>query len=91
MLYAFKLESKVTIVDSLIAFTVGTVGVLVPTPGSAGGYHLLVQQGLMLTSGLDKEQSLAFATVLHVVAFIVVTCLPAAFCVIVEALRSPSK
>ncbi len=87
MLYAFNLQDRVGPIDCLIAFTVGTVGVLVPTPGSAGGFHLLVQQGLMLTSGLAKEQALAFATVLHVNNFIITTCVPAAICMLIQSTK----
>lgn len=87
MTYAFHLNEKVGLLDCVIAFTVGTVGVLIPTPGSAGGYHLLVQQGLVQTTGLDKEQALAFATVLHVVAFVGSTVIPAAICMVVERLK----
>lgn len=91
MLYAFNLQGRVGPIDCLVAFTVGTVGVLVPTPGSAGGFHLLVQQGLMLTSGLDKEQALAFAAVLHVNNFIITTCVPAAICMLIQSLRQKSR
>lgn len=87
MLFAFSLQNRVSATDCLIAFTIGTVGVLVPTPGSAGGFHLLVQKGLVLTSGLELERALAFATVLHLMAFVIVTVVPAAICMLVQSAR----
>ena len=81
MLFAFHLDKLVSVKDCLISFTMGTVGVLIPTPGSAGGFHFFVSQSLVVTSGIDKDQALAYATILHLIAFIVVTCIPAALAV----------
>ncbi len=91
MIFAFNLQNQVSAKDALIANTIGTMGVLVPTPGSAGGFHLLVKNGLELTSNLPAEQGLAFATVLWVIAFILVPCIPAACCVLIESLKKNSK
>lgn len=80
MVWAFDLQARVSPLQSLVVFTVGSLGVLVPTPGSVGGYHYLVSQALEYTCGLDHAQSLAFATVLHFLCFIVAICIPAAIC-----------
>lgn len=88
MIWAFHLNQKVDLVNSLVVFAIGSIGVLVPTPGSVGSYHFLVSQGLQKAAEINSEQALAFATVLHLVGFVLTTCLPAAFCFIVESVRS---
>lgn len=77
MIFAFGLEGIIDATKCLIVFTIGSVGVLVPTPGSVGSFHFLVTKGLTMTGGINADQALAFATVLHFVAFIVATCVPA--------------
>lgn len=77
MVFAFGLEGIIDATKCLIVFTIGSVGVLVPTPGSVGSFHFLVTKGLTMTGGINADQALAFATVLHFMAFIVATCVPA--------------
>ncbi|MBY0356379.1 MAG: flippase-like domain-containing protein [Candidatus Obscuribacterales bacterium] len=86
MLRAFHLTGQVGMDKSLVIFTIGSVGVLVPTPGSVGSYHFLVSQGLQKLAGINGDQSLAFATVLHIFCFILATCIPAALCFIGQSL-----
>lgn len=85
MIFAFGLQEKVSALQCLMVFTIGSVGVLVPTPGSVGSFHFLVSQGLMMVAGIDKDLSLAYATVLHIVCFVIVTCVPAAVCVAIQS------
>jgi uncharacterized protein (TIRG00374 family) len=87
VILAFNIQDKVTPLNTLITFTIGSIGVLVPTPGSVGGYHYLLSQGLMKTSGLNQELALAVATVQHFVCFILVACIPAAFCMAVQSMK----
>lgn len=91
MVFAFNLQDKVSAKDALIANTIGTIGVLVPTPGSVGGFQILIKNGLQLTSNLPDEQGLAFATVLWMIAFILVPCIPAACCILIENFKNKSK
>lgn len=78
MVYAFGLEEKIDAVKCLIIFTIGSAGVLVPTPGSVGTFHLLVKEATVMTAHIPPDQALAFATVLHFLTFIVICCIPAA-------------
>lgn len=85
MLFAFHLEHIIGAKQSLIVFAIGSMGVLIPTPGSIGSYHFLISQGLMQASSLiNKDLALAFATVLHLICFVITACLPAAFCFAVQ-------
>lgn len=82
MLMAFGLTNQVSMLNSFLVFTVGSVGMLVPTPGSVGSYHFLVSQALVMLCGVDRDQALAFVSLLHlftimlippVTAFVLVT------------------
>ncbi len=91
MIYAFGLSEKVSMVQSLIVFTIGSVGVLIPTPGSVGSYHFLISQALVLVSQIDRDQALAFASVLHAFSFILLTTIPAAICLALQSMRAGAK
>ena len=91
MLFAFNMQELVSATDCLIAFTIGTLSNFVPTPGAAGGFHLLVQQGLMINDHVNKEQALAYATVLHIVNYVVVSCVTAAVCVLIQSFKKKSN
>lgn len=84
---AFNLQNVVDLSKTLIVFTIGSIGVLVPTPGSAGSYHALISQSLQRVAGIDQNQALAFATILHFACFIVLTCVPAAICFLIQSRR----
>lgn len=88
MLWAFHLEKLVDLSKSLLVFTISSVGVLVPTPGSVGSYHMLTSQSLQRIAGVNDSQSLAFAFITHLVCFIVAVCIPAAICFLVQSART---
>jgi hypothetical protein len=81
---AFHLSTVVSPLNSLIAFAVSSVSVLVPTPGSIGSVHLLVSQALILTCGINKDVALSFATMLHALCFVLVPCAAALVCLAVN-------
>ncbi|MBX9691103.1 MAG: flippase-like domain-containing protein, partial [Cyanobacteria bacterium] len=74
MIFAFNLQDQVDLSAMICIFTIGSVGVLVPTPGSAGGFHYLVSTALSLMTTVDPNKAAAYATLLHVIAFLVITC-----------------
>ena len=79
MLQGFKLDKVVDALNCLIVFTIGSLGVLIPTPGSAGGFHILCAQAMTkVAPSIPYEQALAYATVLHVLTFVLCNCIPAA-------------
>lgn len=80
MVFAFNLESRVSAMQCLVVFTIGSFGVLIPTPGNVGSFHFLVSQALQFTCGIDESQSLAYATMLHFFCSILAICLTAAAC-----------
>jgi uncharacterized protein (TIRG00374 family) len=78
MVYAFGLEDKITAIKCLIIFTIGSVGSLIPTPGSIGSIHYLVKMATVATAHISAEHALAFATTLHLFTFILFPSLIAA-------------
>jgi len=88
MVYGFGLENTVKLADSVIVFTIGSVSNFIPTPGSVGGFHVFVKESLMLTSSVNPDQAMAFATVLHLMCYLVTTFIPAGICYLVNMLNS---
>ena len=81
---AFHLGDIVTPVKSLIVFTVGTAGVLIPTPGAVGSFHFLVSQALILTCNVSQDMALSYVSTLHALSFVLVPVPVALFCLVVN-------
>lgn len=77
MILGFGFEDTVDAAQCLIIFAIGSIGSLIPTPSSAGGFHLLVKEAAVMSAKLNPAQAIAYATVLHFVTIIVVSLLPA--------------
>jgi glycosyltransferase 2 family protein len=90
MVFAFGLEDKINAIKCLIIFTIGSVGSLIPTPGSIGSIHYLVKMATVATTHIPAEQALAFATVLHLFTFIVFPSLIAAVVFLYKWLIQPT-
>ena len=88
MIFAFNMQDKIDAVKCLIIFTIGSIGVLIPTPGAVGGFHALVSKGMSMVADVPLNQALAYATLLHFIAFIGVTTLMA-FLMWMVKLRTP--
>lgn len=84
---AFHLQDKMDVPKSIIVFTIGSVGVLVPTPGSVGSYHLLTSQAVQKLTLVDADLALAVATVLHFICFVAIPCITAAICFAIQSMR----
>ena len=55
------------------------VGVALPTPGGAGGFHLTYKIAVTQFLGADPDTAVAVALVLHAVSFVPVTILGLVF------------
>lgn len=91
MVRAFHLENAIDFSKSLVIFTISSVSVLIPTPGSVGGYHYFTSQALQKVAGVNATESLAYAAVSHLLSFVIVTCVPAAICFIIQSFRTGKK
>ncbi len=70
-LRAFDLELPLRSAFLLIMMTV--IGLLVPTPGGAGGFHAMVQIGLTTFFGVDHNLATGVAIAYHAVCFYPIT------------------
>lgn len=50
---------------ALTVLAVGSIGMVVPSPGGIGSYHYFVQMAMVELYGLTAESGLTFATILH--------------------------
>lgn len=78
-LQAFDLELPIRSAFLLITMTV--IGLLLPTPGGAGGFHYMVQIGLTTFFGVDVNLATGIAIAYHAVCFypialIGIVCIP---------------
>ena len=89
LLVGFHLIPQVTFQQQWIMYTVGSVGVLIPSPGSIGSFHFFVSQAMILAAGINADQALAFATVMHLISFVVVACVCALICGIIQTSSTP--
>lgn len=88
MLMAFGLTTQVNLLNAFIVFTIGSFGVLIPTPGAVGSYHFLVSQALIIICGVNRDQALAFVSLLHLFTFMLVPPLVAFALVALSSLRN---
>ena len=57
------------LVDAITILTIATVGIIIPTPGGAGTYHFFCSKAMNGLFGVPLEEALAFATVVHGLAY----------------------
>jgi glycosyltransferase 2 family protein len=62
--FALPATAHLGLSDGLFLMIVGGLGMIIPTPGGIGGYHYLVMTGLFFL-GVEKNDGLSFATVVH--------------------------
>jgi uncharacterized protein (TIRG00374 family) len=81
---AFRMQNEVDLSHGLMIFSVGSVAVIVPTPGALGTYHLAVSQALQQVSHIEAARATAFVTVFHAITFVLVVCVVAAICFLIQ-------
>jgi uncharacterized protein (TIRG00374 family) len=73
--YAFGLTERYSLGmgAAMVVQAIGSIGILIPTPGGTGPYHYFTIQTLTKLYGVDDELARSYATVTHAVGFIGVT------------------
>lgn len=84
---AFHLGGKLDVAKSIVIFTIGSVGVLVPTPGSVGGYHYLIRTSMESLIHVDSNLAGAFAFMLHLMGFVIITGAASLVCFAIQSNR----
>lgn len=90
-LLAFNLSSQIDLAHVLIIFTIGSVSMLIPTPGGFGSYHYAVSESLQKIGHIIPAQATAFAMVVHAVTFVLVVGVVAAVCFLVQQAANRPK
>lgn len=54
-----------------VVMTVAAFGIIIPTPGGTGSYHLIVKTALVTLYGFSEEMGFAYAIVTHTISYIV--------------------
>ncbi len=60
--FAFAPTAHLSMLAGLIVFVFGTLGIVFPSPGGMGSYHLLVTSGLLLF-GISSSDAFSFANI----------------------------
>ena len=70
--FAFDFRSRYDLgfFDAVVVLVISTIGVIIPTPGGTGSYHYFCSQTLNAVLGVPIADALAYATVMHGLAFI---------------------
>jgi len=63
--FSFISQYHLDFSDALVIMSISSIGMIIPTPGGAGTYHLFFKQALILLYGIPTEPALACATVVH--------------------------
>ncbi len=62
--FAMDSTSHLTLSDGIFLMVVGSLGMVIPTPGGIGSYHFLMMTGLAFL-GVDKSDGMSFGTIVH--------------------------
>lgn len=60
------------VVEAIVVTVISAVGIVIPTPGGVGTYHLFVQQCLWLLYSVPLMTALTYATITHATTIVVV-------------------
>jgi uncharacterized protein (TIRG00374 family) len=73
--YAFGLTERygLDMGAAMVVQAIGSIGILIPTPGGTGPYHIFTIQTLTKLYGVDAELAVSYATMTHAVGFIGIT------------------
>ena len=72
--YCFEATSGLSVSSVLVAFVVGSIAVIVPTPNGAGPWHFSVKTMLILY-GVESNAALVFVLIVHTVQTMLVALL----------------
>jgi uncharacterized protein (TIRG00374 family) len=81
---SFGMIPQIDLSHALIVFSIGSASIVVPTPGSLGTYHLAISQALQQVCQIEAARATAFVTVFHAVTFVLVVCVVAAVCFLIQ-------
>ncbi len=60
------------LIEALVITVISSVGVVIPSPGGIGTYHLLVQKSLYILYGIPEVAGFTYALASHALVFVIV-------------------
>lgn len=60
----------VTYAMAWVLMSISAIGIVIPTPGGTGSYHILTINALMLLFGFGRDISSAYAILTHIISYI---------------------
>lgn len=68
--FGFPIRYDLGFLDAVVVLVISTIGVIIPTPGGTGTYHYFCSQTLNAVFDVPLADALAYATVMHGIAFV---------------------
>lgn len=68
--FGFPTRYELGFFDAVVVLVISTIGVIIPTPGGTGTYHYFCSQTLNAVYDVPLTDALAYATVMHGLAFV---------------------
>ena len=65
VIIAFEYTESIGIFGALSIFVIGSVAMVIPTPGGTGSYHYFVSLGMVPLYGVEKDHASGFAFIFH--------------------------
>lgn len=60
--FSFKPTEHLTVIDAILVFDFGTMGIIFPSPGGMGSYHFMIMEGLKIF-GVNQVDGFSFAMI----------------------------
>jgi hypothetical protein len=67
--YTLGMQNNVTFAMAWVLMSIGSIGVIIPTPGGLGSYHALATAVLTLLFHFPQTESLAYAVLTHFISY----------------------
>lgn len=68
--FGFPSRYRLGFYEAVVVLVISTIGVIIPTPGGTGTYHYFCSQTLHAVFDVPLADALAYATVMHGIAFV---------------------
>jgi uncharacterized protein (TIRG00374 family) len=67
--YTLGMQNNITFGMAWVLMSIGSIGVIIPTPGGLGSYHALATAVLTLLFHFPQSESLAYAVLTHFISY----------------------
>lgn len=71
-MFDLQVDFNLTFADAVVLTIASAVGIMIPTPGGIGTYHLFITQALFILYAVPESVGLAYATITHTSTLLVI-------------------